>query len=213
MSLLCKSTNIEDAEKIIEALLVVSSSEFVGSDSMGNNIPAQIHKNFLTNLVAHLEPVDISNDEAQTVNSISERDFHISDSATIKNWIEGLKNKSIQQCQIQTDDDNFHYCPEFSDNLCRFLRTFLLWSGVLKSVFKYGDETESSSIVESYFNDLKNRTFCSRDLPLRVDKFFLSHHKAINGLMIISANEREKSVNIQLNEDSEESIGEYEEIK
>jgi len=52
--------------------------------------------------------------------------------------------------------------------------------------FNISEITASSSSVESYFNDLKNRSFHNDNLPLRVDKFICKHIKEIDGMLKIA---------------------------
>lgn len=61
---------------------------------------------------------------------------------------------------------------------------FPMWTAVMKQHFKYGNVTVSSSNVESYFNDLKNRLL--RNLPYRVDDFVLKHNKVLEGETYLS---------------------------
>lgn len=53
------------------------------------------------------------------------------------------------------------------------------------SIFKYGEITETSAYSESLFNDLKNRIFKHKTLPLRVDDFIQIHIDDILGSMKI----------------------------
>lgn len=55
------------------------------------------------------------------------------------------------------DHDNLYYITDISPlllNLCTYMS---LWSGIMGKLFKYGDNPPSSTAIESYFNDLKNR--------------------------------------------------------
>lgn len=54
-----------------------------------------------------------------------------------------------------------------------------LWTALMRPYFKYGKITASSSTVESYFNDLKNRQL--KKLPQRVDDFLVNHLRYIEG--------------------------------
>jgi len=71
-------------------------------------------------------------------------------------------------------------------------------------ILKYGDITESSSTSESLFNDLKNRVFQHKTLPLRVDEFVHDHISYITGSMnIIGAKLKVNDQNIGKEVDDE----------
>lgn len=59
----------------------------------------------------------------------------------------------------------------------------------MRPIFKYGDETASSSRIESNFNNLKRRVFKNDNLPLRVDSFLeklILFHQGDNLLLLSS---------------------------
>lgn len=56
------------------------------------------------------------------------------------------------------------------------------WSVIMIPFFGYGGATESSSTSESLFNELKNRGFQHKTLPIRLDEFVQEH---INYYIII----------------------------
>ncbi|KAK5649722.1 hypothetical protein RI129_000751 [Pyrocoelia pectoralis] len=205
MSILIKCTRLSESEKLIKALFVLANSEFIGNDANGDQTPAQMSKNILSDLIAQIHPIDLDELEGKErevsqkpVDEIDEDGDNAEHDDAIKSWIENMLEHSRIQAQAVTNEDNFHYCPDFAKDLARFLKSFLLWSAVLVPVFNYGNHTETSTHVESYFNDLKNRSFANKQLPLRVDKFFVAHYRAIQGMMIMCSHEKQKEAKTEL---------------
>lgn len=80
------------------------------------------------------------------------------------------------------EKNNFHYLPSFSKSFLKFLKTYPLWSAIMTQHYNVNELTASSANVESYFNDLKNRSFHNDKLPIRADKFVCKHMKEIEGM-------------------------------
>jgi len=104
------------------------------------------------------------------------------------------------------EKDNFHYLPEFSTSLLKLLRTYLLWSAIIIKHFNVNELTASSSSVDSYFNDLKNRSFHNDNLPLRVDKFVCKHIKEIDGMLKIANHDEIFTIKIKEPDEIETNI-------
>jgi len=75
------------------------------------------------------------------------------------------------------------------------------------NLFRYGDNIASSSIIESNFNNIKNRVFKNDNLPIRVDdfverlvEFYRDDH------LILQAKESKKSTEVPLIKDDSEPI-------
>lgn len=68
-------------------------------------------------------------------------------------------------------EDNAQYEVHIVPLIINAMKLFPCWSGIMRPIFKYGDETASSSRIESNFNNLKHRVFKNDNLPLRVDLF------------------------------------------
>lgn len=70
--------------------------------------------------------------------SINENEFYADDACDIYNWIHNIKIKALNNVNTKTNSENYHYCPDFSKDLERFLRTVPLWSAVLIKKYNYG---------------------------------------------------------------------------
>lgn len=109
----------------------------------------------------------------------------------LKTWIDSIKKKStlkyvISSTNCMYEKDNFHYLPDFSISLLKLLWIYPLWSAIVIKYFNISELTASSSSVESYFNDLNNRTLHGDNLPLRVDKFVCKHINEIDQMLKIA---------------------------
>ncbi|KAB0803362.1 hypothetical protein PPYR_00332, partial [Photinus pyralis] len=144
------------------------------------NSPCEDGKKFLKNLISGLDIIDIEDENND--NEKTHKDILI-DSDLPHAWIDECKQKATSNCNVITDNENFYYCPAFSRDLERFLKTYPLWSCIMINIFGYGERTESSSSVESYFNELKHREMRGFTLPMRVDKFFKLHVDSINAML------------------------------
>lgn len=202
--LVVKSTCIAESESIIESLFVVCKSECVGHID-NKPVPAESHKRLLKNKIADLDSINIPENEdtpvpdtPQLLNNSSECDHHIKSNNSVSEWIQNIVIRSEAQTKHETDDDNAHYCPDLFHELVRFLKTFILWSATLNNIFGFGKQTESSSSVESYFNDLKHRSYKNKHLPMKIDQFFLHHFDVIQGMTTVASVEYKKTVTTKI---------------
>lgn len=68
-------------------------------------------------------------------------------------------------------DDNAQYIPELVPFIIKAMKLYPCWVWSHAEIIFYGDTTVSSSHVERYFNQFKNRAFEGDNLPIRVDDF------------------------------------------
>ena len=81
------------------------------------------------------------------------------------------------------DRINAHYYPELADYLLSHMKRLTLWSYVCRDDFEYGRVPATSAQVESDFNNIKNRLFKNKNLPMRFDDFIEVHVAHLNGKM------------------------------
>lgn len=177
---------MQEAEDILTSILIVCNSEYCGINTEYDN-----HKKKLKFLLSGLDVVDLTDDtdsiplnkklnESSTIEDVSD------ESSDILSWFENIKVNALQYCNTKSNDENYHYCPELTVKLRYLMRTFVLWSAVMNRHYKFSNLKYSSNSVESYFNDLKNRTLKNHSVPLAVDKFFIIHYEAIQGIISIA---------------------------
>lgn len=88
------------------------------------------------------------------------------------NWASIITNRcKIEVEQLEGEYDNAHYVPEIVPLVLKAMKLYPCWSGIMTTIFNYGDATVSSCRVESNFNNIKNRVFNGDNLPIRVDSF------------------------------------------
>lgn len=112
----------------------------------------------------------------------------LGDDNSIFKIIQNIYNNCLEGSHSHTNQgnhDNMQYCTMIAKKLLQFSKLISCWSAVMVSIFKYGEITETSASSESLFNDLKNRTFKHKTLPLRVDDFIQIHIDDILGSMKI----------------------------
>jgi len=93
---------------------------------------------------------------------------------------------------IKCDMANPYYVPQLSKKLKTILVYFPLYSGVMISIFGYGQINASSSAVESEMKDIKHVLLKNISRPMRADKFVITTHLssfAGRSLLAMSANE------------------------
>lgn len=189
---LVKCRNFSDANRIISNIFIVSNSFYEGSDSNNSPLKSEIAKIYLKNLIADIN-VDLAYEEEKIESNDCETNN--TDCKLVETWIRDIFNgakesfiDNVIEPESSSVRENFHYSLEFSNSFRKLLKTYTLWSAILTHHFGVCEATASSAPVESYFNDLKNRTFHGC-LPLNADKFVLRHIKEIES-MIVLANER-----------------------
>ncbi|CAL1671883.1 unnamed protein product [Lasius platythorax] len=162
--ILCR--HVEDARKILKALLIVSQCELEGN-LQGTCIKSdcETQKQFLEHLITGKEII-IDEEELIITESIpSEESIPISDEETkiSSNW--WLKwgekiNSEIQNSISQNGTRaNAHYAPHIATKLLRDIGTIVLWSNIYTDKFGYGRIPASSAPVESEFNKLKKFSY------------------------------------------------------
>jgi len=97
---------------------------------------------------------------------------------SFKNWASIIADDCLSKVEkIEGEFDNAQYTPELVPLVINAMKLYPCWSGIMTTIFRYGEATVSSSRVESNFNQIKNRLFKTEHLPIRVDDFV---HKLVN---------------------------------
>lgn len=183
--LIIKCSSLQEAEDILTSILIVCNNEYCGTNTDCDN-----HKKKLKFSLSGLDVVDFTDDmdsiplNEKVSSTIEDIDDESSD---ILSWFDNIKINALQYCNIKSnEDENYHYCPELTVKLRYLIKTFVLWSGVMNRHYKLSKLKYSSNTAERYFNDLKNRTLMNHSVPLAVDKFFIIHYEAIQGMIAIA---------------------------
>lgn len=181
---LCRQ--VEDARKILKALLVISQCELEGN-LQGTCLKSdcEIHKQFLEQLITGKETFneeELDDEKILDAEFDEDKEEKISSNWWLK-WGEDI-NREIQSSILQKGTRaNAHYAPHIATKLLRDIGTIPLWSNIYTDNFGYGRIPASSASVESEFNKLKNFVI---NKSLRVDKFVEEHIKYLIGRVIIA---------------------------
>lgn len=185
--------DIQFAENIIYAIFSVCLSEtednIIGTDSKNE---CEVQKNWLRNLILYgvdqqLEKCCMETDYVAITPEITDayqsptKDNSKYCHSFVK-WATTAKQRAESNI-IEGDRDNFQYLPSLVDELLHLMRLYPLCSAIMNQFYKNSNSsTASSAIVESTFNNIKNRISTNLDLPLRLDNFVLKHIDHIRGV-------------------------------
>ncbi|KAF0705693.1 Uncharacterized protein FWK35_00027798, partial [Aphis craccivora] len=147
-----------------------------------NELSRETAKLCLKQSIAGMDEIYVSDNEDNDLLLTQNIPNDENEDGCLKTWIDSIKKKStlkyvISSTNCMYEKDNFHYLPDFSISLLKLLWIYPLWSAIVIKYFNISELTASSSSVESYFNDLNNRTLHGDNLPLRVDKFYYYRNK------------------------------------
>lgn len=188
MCILRKQESFKDFEEMVIQILTLAlcRSGNKGSHSLRakeflklkiRGLSDKLTENLLKNDSESLESVEEKNiilDEDEEV---------FIQSTSLGKWVENIYNEVLEKAKNEnvTHDDevNGYYLPKFAKKLKNFLIYFPIFSESFRELIGFGTVNPSTSAIESYFNDLKNRVFKSTGLPLRLDKFVVLHLKEI----------------------------------
>lgn len=185
MGLLVLCTSIKDTEMILEALFDIILSKYDGNiEGTDAWTPCYIAKRYLQSLVTtsvlnSVEPEESYEQDLNNSNrTLTNEDYDADDenvynaSTSFKDWAQSIADKSRSKVEsVKGISDNAQYLLALEPIIIRTFKLFPCWSAIMREKFGFGEETASSSRIESNFNHIKNRVFKNSNLPLRVDSF------------------------------------------
>lgn len=166
-------------------------SEEIGKDEDGNDSPAESARVIITHHIKGIE--DISLDQYQNdVNAENEEcDMDITD-CNIASWSCNL----FEECHktvaksIKCDMANPYYAPQLNKKLKILFSYFPLYSGIMITIFGYGEINASSSAVESEMKDVKHILLKNFSHSMRADKFITTHLNSFIGRSLLAMSTR-----------------------
>jgi hypothetical protein len=189
IGLIIVSTNFEDMKLLFKNIFTVALHETEGINS--NNEPTECEHS-KTYLKRRIATHDIEFEENNTnIDDLNEPILNMDDKQ-----MKDLQNTSIFDIVINIyetvlessnhtsnagDRDNMQFSPGISKRLLYFCKLIPCWSSIMIPIFQYGNKTESSSVSESLFKDLKSVVFKHKSLPIRLDEFLKIHINSIIG--------------------------------
>ena len=78
--------------------------------------------------------------------------------------------KRISELEIGEHDNAYHF-PQLTDRVIRDMRSFLLWSCILRDRIRYGKIPVSSAPIESQIKNIKQDLFKNKASPMIPDDF------------------------------------------
>lgn len=183
--ILCR--NIEMAQDILKAILIIARSETEGETKDNNKTICEEYKIKMKNFLAKgsLEEVtenmkDYNEKENEDDNNPNKWSY----------WAKNIDEKvKILLADNGGDRENAHYMPKLADYLMKDIKLLPLWSCLCRDKFGFGRIPASSASVESDFNIVKNIMLKTEKTPMRADEFVAKHVNFISGrLKIIRAN-------------------------
>lgn len=224
MGYLTKITNFQELENVIKSVIILCNSEGCGlnqnkSESLAEQALKYLHDiikgNTDINNIIENENIkkDISAAEALLLNDKdTQKRF---ENNTIDNWVNVLFEDAINVVSSapQAEAINSYYAPSITSKIKNLLHYFPLYTSIMVNAFKLEKIHDSSSAVESEFNDLKHRILRNECRPMRIDKFLNVHLKSFSGKAKLAVAKKEQDLNLnkkQISEVKEEEKNVYE---
>ncbi|CAI6360328.1 unnamed protein product [Macrosiphum euphorbiae] len=199
IGLLIKCQSFSDMHSLLSSLFIVLINETDGNDKeTGIETICEKHKKYLihamsTGFVDFEDQFNeiiamVENEEELQELIQGEYDQQLDGLDNIINpfqsWAEDIFIKSISSIQEGTGF-NAMYLPTLVPNLIKCMKLLPLWSGLMIPIFGFGDETASSSAVESTFRKIKNITFKNIALPTNIEHFIEHHSASLKGTSLL----------------------------
>jgi len=212
ISLLIKSQNINMFKSALEMIIIVACANTDGVDNNLKNTPAEdARKNLIESISRGNIDISINENTSDDYKGISIEDTFFIDEenpkdlyednqqtkSTINTWLDEIKFSSIEKSNVVGDRISALYCPDLIKPLMRICSEFPLWSAVMVQHFGSPKPRPSSSRVEGYFSTLKTSIISKKTARMRVDKFLVTHLRAIRGdikLAAVNENINEKEI-------------------
>lgn len=185
LCLVVQSTDFQELAKLLQHIFMVALSETEGVDEKtGENTSCEESKTYLQyHISGFLLEEDTTLEEMPYPPEFSAENIESSTKRAFRLWTETTAEEVSNSISPHGVRGNQQYEPKLVDDILHLSDFIPMWTGIMVPHFGYGKETASSAIVESSFNDLKNRTCKNLNLPARLDDFLLTHIQNISGSM------------------------------
>lgn len=199
---LIKAQSLNEFKKILEMIFLVALAETDGVNTNSTNTSAEDARIHLLEYISHGNVRDSDKyEENEYYKGINQEDTFFFDEESdsndllnddsaplsIQEWVNDIQNSAIQKSKIVGDRLNAFYCPDLVKSLAKICVDFPLWSTVMVQHFKSPNSRPSSARVESYFSTLKTSILTNKTTRMRVDKFIITHLRAIRGDVKLAA--------------------------
>jgi len=206
--LLIQSEYFDFFDSILRSILILAIAETDGHDDVKQETPAETARKFLENLISGVKSADyVDSEKYKGISSDNKFYFDTEkseenslDTSLLNTWLHSVERDSIQESAVIGNKLNAYYCPELKRPLLNLCKEFPLWSGVMVIHFKCPNKIGSSARIKGYFADLKSTVIDKRKPRLRLDKFVVTHLRAIRGSMKIAKSDTKMNESMDLNE-------------
>lgn len=205
---LCRK--VEDAERIVRAVLTIARSENDGETKDGRMSACNKQKAFMsqfitTNILDELDLDDEWNEEAEDEADCAVRSGQsTAEASKWRQWGEAIDSSVLKDIKKAAGTNvNAHWLPAFADRLIEQLKWLPLWSCIVRDRYGYGRCPPSSAHVEAEFRIIKNLLLKDMNARLRPDVFIRKHKNYIDGIckldeaQMIAERERRRRKQIQ----------------
>ncbi|XP_017473398.1 PREDICTED: uncharacterized protein LOC108364292 [Rhagoletis zephyria] len=158
--IICRSQT--EATKIIESLLLISTSKTAGNGASSLIAALQYMNKMSKEFAADIEEVlNLSLQRNKYANVEMETEVEEKctneDNNELKNWIDSMEQRvaSIMEEEVG-DDSNPRYCPTFAKRLLKQLPTIPVWSSICQANFGFGLMPASNAPVELELKSIKD---------------------------------------------------------
>lgn len=163
-----KMTSFSELCQFFQALFIVALSQYVGCDENGEQLPSEMHLQYLNNIIkcAPESAYEVLDDQNENL------DRNETDNSDWFEWSAKIYDNA-QQIAVNCIGITMNACynPDFAAEVkSRLMPYVAIWSGVMRPHFKIGEEIATSTSVEGEFSEIKNRAFKGL-LPMKADKF------------------------------------------
>jgi len=206
IGLLIQSEYFDSFDSILRSIFILALAEKDGYDDAKQETPAETARIFLKSLISGVKIVEQNVDAEKYKGTSNDNLFYFDsepneqnslDTSHLTTWLHSVERDCIQESVVSGNRLNAYYCPEFKRPLLNICREFSLWSGVMVKIFKCPNKIGSSARIEGYFADLKSTVIDKRKPRLRIDKFIVTHLRAIRGSMKIAKSVTKKKKEFQ----------------
>lgn len=198
---LIQCNDINDMKNLLEALFIVAHSDTEGVNDAGIATSCERKKKWLVKRIATGTVESSVSDQWLNLDQFESTVERDKEESNLKNnftsWVSDIAS-TAQHIANQPgeigDRGNQQVLPEFVSEVLKISATLPMWTALMCQYYPFSKRIGSSASSESNFNQLKNRLFSDKQLPLRADDFVLEYVKRANGHLTLVSSRAQKQV-------------------
>jgi len=192
--LLIKCKTLIEAQSSLHSLFLVLVNETNGIDGNGHETPREINSKILvdatsTGLVLFEQQFNdllaAAKTEDEVRNFLEEEYEGLNEyDNPFQSWANNVHSRSKSSIQ-EGSGINPLYIPTLAPYIIKSIKLLPIWSGIIISIFSYGDDVSTSAAVESSFKKLKTVTFKHISIPIDLENSLENHIKSLKGAALL----------------------------